>query len=156
MKNFSNGLLISSKGLGFSLLIPILVIIPAFFDGNAPKTYFIIATGIMLIWSIIIFRFKGILIDFQNKKIKIYSTFLFFKLGSFRNLTDFPFYKVKKYVKSESYATRGTEGTYSTKKKGIFIYDKKNRKELLLTNKIESIDLENLINQLNDNGLMKK
>lgn len=156
MEIFKNGLLISPKGFGLALVVPILTIIPAFFQGKGPESYPFIALSILTLWSLLIFRFRGIEIDLINRKIRVYKTFLFFKVGKIRDLNEFPYFKVKGYKKTEAYATRGTEGSYSTKKKGIFIYDKKHKKEILLTNKLDSHGLDNLSERLKEFGLIRR
>jgi hypothetical protein len=150
MNTFKNGLVLSGKTIGFISLI-LLFGIAITLMGN-----FYIGIPLVIIWGLLVFRKKGVTVDFEKETIKPFVSLMGFKIGKTRPASEFPFHKIKKINKTQSYATRGTEGSYSTSATGIVIYDKRNKREIILTKKESREELEKTSTQLNQIGVIKK
>ena len=72
-------------------------------------------------------------VDFERKTIKPFVSLMGLKIRSIRPSSEFSFHKIKKLIKTEFYATRGREVSYSINSMGIVICDKRNKQESFLT-----------------------
>ena len=155
MQNFKNELITSKKIIGLTLPIPIPVLIFTVI-GNNNLISFLIQITILSLWFLLVFRYRGVQIDFFNQKVRSYSTLFYFKIGQLRDLHEFPYYRIKRFKKPNNYSSRGGEGSYEIKKKGVYIYDKKNKQEILITSTTADMFLEKLAYSLEKVGIQKK
>lgn len=111
--------------LGFSFT----VLLPFIFLASEHNVSMFIPVAL---WGIYIVRFKGVIIDHESGRIKVFQTLLFFKLGKWRPMREFPFYMIKLLVGGSMLSSKVGEMSYESRASGLVIYDKKNKKEVLL------------------------
>lgn len=148
IKEFNNRRAVGpvTLGVSFSFLLPVTFI--------ANENHIPIFIPVFL-WLVFILRTKGVLIDFDNQAVKVYSTFLFIKLGKWRPITDFPFFRFKLIVSGSMLSSKVGEMSVESRRKGLVLFDSVNKNELILK-KGKKSELADLANSLKNMGVIEK
>lgn len=96
--------------------------------------------SLFIIGLAMVFSRKGVILDFENKKIKEYSGLFFIKLGKWNNLVSYPDVSVLMMnIKSTGFSRTGLEFTETNKVYRIYFMDEYHRKRLRIKdfNKME-------------------
>jgi len=92
-----------------------------------------IAGIVIIVPSLILFiSIKGVIVDYENMKIKSYLNILIAKFGIWQNINSFSNIQLRKINESMGMYSRGTNTRVNTKSYDIYLYNKNNNSELLL------------------------
>ena len=96
---------------------------------------------LMLIGLTMVFARRGVILDFENNKIKEYVGLFFIKIGRWNSLTEFPYVSVLiKNLKNTGFSRTGVEFSERTKVYRICLLNKSHRQRIRIKdfNKMES------------------
>ena len=98
MKNFRGKQILhpifKSIAVAFVLFGFILIIFDSSNSLLSQAIMLIIYGSALLTWR------KGILIDFENSKVKVHTSFIWIRFGKFRDASEFPFHRIKTITKA--------------------------------------------------------
>ena len=97
----------------------------------SPPFLLIGGVTLILIGSALVFLRRGVILDFENKKIKEYIGLFLIKLGKWNNLNEYPYVSVLvENLKSTGFSTTGVEFTERKKVYRIYFMNESHRKRL--------------------------
>ena len=97
----------------------------------SPPFLLIGGVTLILIGLALVFLRRGVILDFENKKIKEYIGLFLIKLGKWNNLNEYPYVSVLvENLKSTGFSATGVEFTERRKIYGVYFMNDSHRKRL--------------------------
>ena len=144
MKNQKLGTLLEGKTIGFILILPIGLMLAALIPTD--KNFYLVFFSVVI--TILMFSWKGVQIDSENKRFKKYRSFLFYKSGSWESLVNYKHFKIRRIVKGNqlNYGAVIT-ATYNSNSLGLYLENPVDKKSVLIK-KGKAEELKSFIEEL--------
>ncbi len=141
MKTFYNGVILGGQTIGFLSIILVLGGLLTFLGFNENSDSEFIGIALILFWAILIFRYRGVELDLENKTVRPFISYIGIKVGKKRNANEFRFYSVKNLRTNHNYTISSISSSYETNSTALILYDSVNEDELIVTkNDIEELE----------------
>ncbi len=150
---YGKGLFLNTQLLIFSAMLLIWGIPLSTMNLNTYSQ--VLEIALILVWITLILMFKGVVIDYDKRKFRSYLTVLGFRIGKWRDASQFQFYKIKRNINENSITSRPGTHYYTSKVTYLYIYDSTNKREILLL-KGKLPELQKLVKELNAKLGIKK